>query len=461
VRLLCLALSLSATLVAEVDVQRRTAYPQLYALTELARSAAPEFAARGLLQLLEGQAFPDNDWQLEIAHEVLILAAAARHPVAQRLAPGITAADNRAMLWHVAYGQGLDRLSLSLRAIEHIRRLRPEGAKEAFIRLPRPVASQDTCKDAILDDVSAWFQMASRLQMDPLPLIESMTTHGEIAPAIDLIFSAGVLDLHAGALARKLRELPANDRPFNAALFHSPRKLHHLYMILTSQDRPAAALGDAFRGWMQAGLEAPACQESRVPGPQEQARRDAFNLFNESFEPKLALELLKPSGAPDPTILHPFAASESTREQERLFKRLLFGNNSRGLSRTEKDTPEWRESMQKFMQSIEGRTRSAEESDIEFFYRQSQLWAGVLMAAPAGPTRDRALNQYISLLLANAPHIDPLIWFSQVEFMAEVTRSLHGDEFAKTLTALHLTAHPALQLYAELESAYPSRPRVN
>jgi hypothetical protein len=456
------ALFLTLPLLAQVEVQRRASYPQTYALLDLARSAPPEFAARGLLHLLDSNAVPTNDWQLEVARESLGLAASARHAVRKRLARGIVAMDNRAMLWNVAHQHGLDTLSLSLRAIDHIRRLDASAAREAFARLPRPASNQVTCKDPLLDDTSAWFATAARLQADPLPLIQSIQTHAEIAPAIDLIFqrrnTPEELDTLAGAIGQKLRELPSGERAFTAALFETPRKLKHLYVVLNSQQRPTAALADGWRAWMQAGLEAPACQESRLAGPQEQARRDALDVFNQTFEPGLPPELLKPNGTAESANLEPFADSENTREQTRLFKQLLFGNQSRGLSEREKDTPEWREQMQKYIQSIEGRTRSADEPDIEFFYRQSQLWAGVLMASPAGPTRDRALQQYIAFLLANAPHTDPLIWFSQFESMAELTRSLHGNDFSKVLQALHLTAHPVLQLYAELEGAYPTRP---
>jgi hypothetical protein len=457
-----IVLTLALALSAQDKERRRNAYPQVFALTELARSAPPEFAARGLLQILDADAVPTREWQMEIARDALTLAAAARHPVKKRLAPGITALDNRAMLWNVAYAQGLDALSLSLRTIDHIRLLDPEAAKKIFAQLPRPALGQTTCKDPLLDDPSAWYNIAGRLQADPLPMIQSIQTHAELAPAIDLIFqrrnTPEELDTLAGALGQKLRELPASDRPFNAALYETPRKLQHLYKVLMSQQRPVAALADGWRGWMQSGLESPACEETRVAGSQEQARHEAFDLFNQTFEPAISADLLKPTGIAEPTNLEPFAQTESTREQTKLFRQLLFGNQSRGLAPAEKETPEWREQMQKYIQSIEGRTRSAEESDTEFFYRQSQLWAGVLMAAPAGPTRDRALQQYIAFLLISAPHTDPIIWFSQLESMAELTRSLHGDEFAKTLKALHLTGHPVLQLYAELEAAYPTRP---
>lgn len=463
VRLL-LMIGLAAALAAQSSDERRSAHPRVFALTELARAAPPEFAARGLLQLLEADAIPERDWRLELAQEALSLAGSARHALPKRLAPGIVAVDNRAMLWNVAYQQGLDRLTLSLRAIEQLRRLDPAAARKAFSQLPRPAMAAVTCKDALIDDASQWYLTAGRVNAEPgtiLSAIQAAQSHTEIAPAIDLIFlrrgSAEELDLYAGAVGEKLRSLPANDRDFNAALFQAPKKIEHLWSTLRLLDRPTAVLADGWRAWMQTGLAAPACAESRSAGPQEQARYDAFSLFNKTQTP-LEPDLLKPTGESIAADLHPFADSEAIRSQTNLFRQLLFGTHSRGLSTAEKDTPEWREQMQSYIQSIEGRTRTSDESDIEFFFRQSQLWSGVLMASPPGPGRDRALAQYLSFLLVNAPHIDPLLWFSQLESMAEATRSLHGEEFPKLLRALHSTAHPVLRLYAELETDFPTRP---
>jgi hypothetical protein len=460
-----LLLTVAITAFAATNDERRTAHPKVFALTDLARSAPPEFAARGLLQLLDSQAIPTPDWRQDVAREVLTLAQSARHPVRKRLAPGLTATDNRAMLWNVAYNLGLDNLSLSLRAIAHLGRHNPDAAREAFAQLPRPSIANPACPDPLIPDITAYYTTAATLKANPLPLIESLQTHAELAPALELIFQNATaneeLDTLSGALAQKLRTLPASDRAFNAALFDTPQKLAHLHRALTARERPTGPLADAWRAWMQTGLEAPACQETRNAGPQQQARHDAFDLFNTTLPQPLPPELLKPTGESVPTNFEPFADNDATREQSRQFRQLLFGNQSRGLSNAEKDTPEWREQLQKHIQSIEGRTRASGESDIEYFYRQAQLWAGVLMVSPAGPTRDRALQQFLSFLLANAPHIDPIIWFSQLESMAEITRSLHGAEFARLCKALHQTGHPVLQLYAELESTYPTRPQAN
>ncbi len=462
-----LLLTLAITAFAATNDERRTAHPHIFALTDLARSTPPEFAARGLLQLLDANAIPTPDWQQDIAREVLTLAQSARHPVRKRLAPGLTATDNRAMLWHTAYNQGLDSLSLSLRAIAHLRRLDRAAAKEAFTHLPRPQSTPVTCKDPLIDDLSLWYTTAGKVSADPgtiLNAIQTATAPTELAPAIDLIYfrrgPAEELDLYAGAIAARLQSFRPDDRTFNAALFSLPEKIEYLLSTLTLLQRPAGPLPDAWRTWMQTGLAAPACDESRRPGPQGQARQNAFDLFNRAQTP-LPAELLKPTGESVPTNFEPFADNDATREQSRQFRQLLFGTQSRGLSNAEKDTPEWREQLQIYIQSIEARTRAAGESDIEYFYRQSQLWAGVLMAAPAGPTRDRALQQFLAFLLANVPHIDPIIWYSQLESMAEITRSLHGAEFARLCKALHQTGHPVLQLYAELESAYPTRPQAN
>lgn len=455
-------LATAVVLTAGTPDRWRTANPRVFALTEAARAAPPEFAANGLLRLLETNAVTDPDWRLELAAEALTLARAARQPARKHLAPGVPGVDNQAGLWNAAYGQRLDGLSLALRAVEQLRRVDPNAAREAFTGIPRPAVAAVTCKAALLDDVSAWYAMAGRLNADPLPLIQTLGSHGEIAAAIDLIFqhrnTPEQLDTYAGALAARMRLLPQSDREFNAALFDAPPKLKHLRSVLLNQQRPVAALDDGWRVWMQTGLEAGACAESRQAGPQEQVRREALELFNATIEPPLPADLLKPSGEAVAADAGPFSETDATRQQAQLFRKLLFGDTGRGLSAAEKDTPEWRERMQEFIQSIEKRTRAAEESDVEYFYRQSQLWSAVLMAAPAGPLRERALQQVTSFLLANAAHIDAVLWYSQVEAIAEITRPLPGEEFARVLRAFHQTGHPVLVLYALLESDYPTRP---
>lgn len=447
---------------APSDAQRREAHPRLFALVEQARTNAPELAARGLLHLLDHGAIPEPEWRKDLAQEVIALAAAAGHPYPRRLAPGLPTADSKAALWHAAYRLDMDRLSLSLRAIEHLRRVDRKAAVDAFTRLPRPAPQDPDCREALLDDVSAWYSAAARLRVAPLAIVQGIRSHGEIAPAVDLIFQSGPgpeqLELLAGALGAVLGRLPASERAFGAALLEAPKALAQLHRALAAGGRPTAPLADGWRAWMMSGLQAPACQESRSPGVLQQARQDAFELFNATLTP-LEAELLKPSGEAVSADLQPFAESESTRAQSALFRELLFGAQSRSLSAAERDTPEWREKLQQFLQSIESRTRAAGESDVEYFYRQSQLWTAVLITAPAGPLRERALNQFLAFLLAAAPHTDPVLWFSQLESMATRTRALYGEDFARVMAALRLTAYPALTLYAEFETRYPSRPQ--
>ncbi|MBI2686760.1 MAG: hypothetical protein HYX27_10625 [Acidobacteria bacterium] len=461
-RTFLLLLSWVPLIAEEAEEQRRAQFPRIYALSELARSAPSEFAAGGLLRLLDAGAIPTREWKISVANEVLILAKTARHPHPRRAAPGIVAVDSRTALWTSGYAERLDTLSLSLRAIDHLRKWDRAAAGKAFAQLPRPQPAPSACKDAMVDDLSAWYETAAGLDADPLPIIQSIQSPGEIGPAIDLLFHSRntpeTLALYAGAIGQRLSSLRTSEREFNAALFDAPGKVQHLYSVLVARNLSTGALAEGWRAWMQAGLEAPACEESRKPGSLQQARQKALDLLNQTLASPLPADLLKPAGTGEAADTGIFAQSDGTRRQTELLRKLMFGNGSRGLSPAEKDTPEWRETMQDYIQAIEGRTRTADESDIEYFYRQSQLWSGVLMASPAGPVRDRALQQYISFLLINAPHIEPIVWYSQLRTMTELGRGLHGGEFTKLLQALHATGHPVLRLYAELEMAYPTRP---
>jgi hypothetical protein len=447
---------------AETDAaSRRASSPLTYSLLEQARSAPPEFGAFAMLRLLGSNAVPGREWQLETATEALRMAANATHAAPRRLAPGLQAADNQAMLRHAAAQQGLDRLTLSLRAIEQIRRVDPASAAEEFSRIPRPVASVSTCADPLVDDFSSWYAAAARLGVSPLSALQTLGSHVEIAPAIGLILQSAAdsesLEAMAGALAARLSQLPADDRTFNAALFHAPSALLQLRQVLASRNLPTAPLDEGWLTWMRNGMAAPACAETRAPGAAKDAREEAFALFNRTFTP-LDPELLKPTGDPVAAAMDPFADNEAIRRQARLLHQLLFGDGSAALPEAQKATPEWREKLDEYMRSIEARTQSGEESANEFFFRQCQLWAGVIIAAPAGAAREKAVAQYIGFLLRHAPHIDPAIWFSQLTALVESTRSLHGTSFPRILEALEQSGHPVLSLYAQLEAAHPTRP---
>ncbi len=446
---------------AGTAAERRAAAPRTFALLEQCRAVPAEFGAHCILHLIEANAIPGKEWRLDAATEALRLASSARHPAPRRLAPGLRGSDSRASLWHAAYSQGLDRLTLSLRAIEQLRRVAPATAVEEFARIPRPAPSASNCADPLVDDFSAWYAAAARLRANPLPILQSIQSHVEVAPAIGLILETASgsesLETMAAALAARLDQLPADDRTYNAALFDAPRGLLQLRQILTSRELSTAPLDEGWLAWMRTGMAAPACAESREPGGLADARDEAFDLFNRTFPP-LEAELRKPSGDSVAADMGPFAENDATRRQAALLRQLLFGGRGVALSVAEKNTPEWRQNLDEFMQSIEGRTQSGDESAIEFFYRQSQLWAGVVMVTPAGAAREKATAQYISFLLAQAPHIDPAMWFSQVAALVESTRSLHGDGFSRTLEAFEQSGHPVLCLYAQLEAAYPTRP---
>jgi hypothetical protein len=445
-----------------VEEARRSAQPELYALVELAKTAKPEFGAWAILKILDSGQIPDGAWKKDLAEDALRLARLSTHSHPLSLATGFTPADNRVTRWHQAYAHGLDALSLSARAVQHLHRLDPRSARQAFQALPPRPATLFDCTHVLLPDRSAWYRTAAHLSLSAEDInasLRGIQWHTEIPPAIDMLFerrsSEQEWELFAGALADTLRTLPVNGRQWSSTALETGRRVQQLLTVLATRNLPVAPLREGWRVWTQNALSSPACADS-----QPSVRQSAWELFNASpGGPALPPELLKPAEAFEGADLGSFVGKRDMAEQAAAFYKLLFGSSGRALSDSEKGTAEWREQFQTYIGRLEARTRSStEESVSDFFLHRVQDWNSVLMVAPSGGDRDSVLKRYIAFLLANAEVIDPLLLFAELDAVTVRTQSLFGADFAKVLSALDQSGHPSLRLYARVRQRFPYSP---
>ncbi|MBM3787373.1 MAG: hypothetical protein FJW30_23690 [Acidobacteria bacterium] len=437
---------------------RRAAHPEEFALIEAARAAPPEFAAWGILRVLDGGGIRDRAWQLELIDEALHFSAAARHALPKRVAASLPESNSRANTWSKAYSLGLDRLSLSMRAIEHLRRIDPALAHKRFQELPRPAAASPACADPFIDDPSPWYRALRQLKPtheDVMLALTGIRSHSEIKAAASVVLArrgpVEELPVYANALAQALTTLPASARAFSSALGDVTKELGEIEFALRLHRESRAALAAGWKSWLTAGLEKTPCAENGASD-----RQAAVAAFTKATGVDLPDEIWKANPNGEPAEAHVYRESSSTKH----FRRLLFGTGEHALSAGEKDTPEWRRDFQSFVQEIESHSQASDESAEDFFIRRSQVWTAVLMVAPPSDERARALSQYVAFALAHASHIDPVLWFAQVEAMVDTTRSHYGDAHAAVLDQLGQTGHPVLALYAGLERSRPTRPTV-
>lgn len=437
--------------VVSASEARRAAQPDIYALAEIARAAPPEFAAWGLLRIVEGNRLRDPAWEAELIEEALQFARNARHPMPKRLAPGIAPQDSRAAYWDAAYRLGLDRLSLEMRAIARLAAKDKRKAAERIAQRQAPQPSSPPCEQPLVDDPSLWYDTARKLspsQESVLAAIRSVHSHSAIAGAARTILSRRgppeELPIYIGALAQALTNLEKSDRAFQASLEPATNALNELNASLLLFKEPRAALAGGWRAWLLQAFEQPACAESA----NFIARREAAEAHERAIGISLPENAWKAAlGKPAETHSFPPNGAQAAR-----MRRLMFGETG-ALSAAAKDTAGWRGEFQSFLSVVATESRTSDESDEDFFVRRATSWTAAILAAPPGSARDRAIEEFIAFALANAASIDPLLWYSQIERMASGVRALHG---AGVMDALERTGHPILLLAMRLDRVFPA-----
>src|SRR5579872_4379094 len=96
---------------SEILRERQTRYPDLYALTELARTAPPEFASLALLRVSESPRLTDPAWKHELIEGAFQSAAGAQN-TRRRTMPGGRFESSLQMNEAIAGNLELDRISL-------------------------------------------------------------------------------------------------------------------------------------------------------------------------------------------------------------------------------------------------------------------------------------------------------------------------------------------------------------
>ena len=125
--------------------------PALEPVMRLALSAPPEFAADGLLQLVESRKVEDRETAAALLQQAFDLAAAARFQVARKAAVPLSG-DSRQGVLAKAYALGLDAVSLQARAVTGMTPLDKKRARIMLQSMVKPELPPLTCDDLLLYD---------------------------------------------------------------------------------------------------------------------------------------------------------------------------------------------------------------------------------------------------------------------------------------------------------------------
>ncbi len=410
---------MTATLMADLKLP-----PEFEPIARLALSAPPEFAADGLLRLLESGKVADRDTFLDLAQQAFDLAASAHFRVPMRVTPTVQA-DTRPGALAKAYALNLDTVSLQSRAVLAILPTDRVRARQMFLSMAKPELPPLTCEDALVYDVSAFYQALGAVARSGftakerakddhvaflLDYVAQVHASAQIAPMAAVLNSAGLApsqkDLLAVRLNGQIETISGDFRSFSASLNEIGRS-----------SAIAPDISPSFKKYVDRNQRG-ACGE---PSADQ------------------------------------FWKSESAQRLMGGARKLRFGEPAiRVLSDAERGTPEWRQQLADFEKEMTEWSAGSEKSEADYYHQKSIVYEALVELIPPGPDRDSALQAFISFINGSAMQAqNPVEWFMPVAAMLQRVRNTNNGEPSKMLAALETSSSPVLSLYAALERALP------
>lgn len=409
--------------------------PEPYrSLAELAQAAPPEFAADALLRLVESGKIADRNARRDLVDQAFHLAATAKFSMRMHGLPGTTT-DTRSGFLSRAYDLKLDGLSLQSRAVRDMLPIDKSKARDLFQEIPKPVLPPITCDDAMVYDVSAFYQALGAVA-------DAAFTEKERAKDDNITF---VLDYLGQATS------PAQLAPL-AAVVKS--------VGATPEQREI--LWNRFNGLLESSqpdgrsYSATLSSLSSDMGPEAQVSFDKYKQSskgcpNDSSDQKSSDRTPK---------LEPYWQSSAAKQLLADGLRLRSTADGHTYSDTERATPEWQERLAAYLSEMAGWTSGDEQSEADYYHQKCIVFEALVELLPPGEQRDKVLIDYVDFISnSNVQQQSPVEWFMQANSMLDRVRTANNGEFAKLSDAFQHSGSPVLVLEMALEKVLgPKQP---
>jgi truncated hemoglobin YjbI len=361
-------------------------------VAQLALSAPPEFAADGLLRLVESKKITDQKTEIDLTQQAFDLAGSAHFRVAMHAVPG-TAADTRADSLAKAYGLNLDSVALQSRAVMAMLQFDKNKAKQMFSAIPPMDLPPLSCEDSLAYAVAPFYRALTAVMQQGF-------TAKERAKEDHVAF----LLQYVGQVHNQAQVGPLEETLKSAGL--SPKQ----YEAVLAQFNTAVEA--TYR-------DKPTCKEGSAKTEAYWQTPDAKRLLTDAKALRFA-----PGGA-------------------------------RMLSDDERTTPEWQRQLTDFLKEVAEWDASAEKSEADYYQQKCIVYEALMELIPPGAERDKALEEFIAFIgNSNLQSSDPVSWFLPAQSMLQRVRNSNNGEPAKVLAAFEKSGNPVLCLYALLERTF-------
>lgn len=458
-------------------------------LIDRARSAPAEFAADALIRLSQSDRVA-KDKKAELLEEAFRRATGAQQPLKKRAIPAVRAGG--AAFLNRAYAQDLDANSLQCRAVRGMLQLNPGKAREMFTEIPRPALAKLNCDDALVYDVSIYYETlaevakrgftAAEIEDDePFKLLAghvgALSSATQVGPIARLLASSPLKRPQLEALAMSfggaLKSLSGDDRAFSqgvssqggaglavAALAHRCAEL----------EIPSVPLVEAYRAFLVRHFTGTRCTDGGeragvsfgVETKDKAQAHDPAEFFNE----RLRVDPVKPLSADElqPAKLEGAARgqdacdSQDCRRLVGLYRELLFDARGLPYGPDKKATTEWQAKAKEYLGALASWKEEAGTSAADFFQQKCALYSEFANVVPNGADRIAVLRAFLDYLAQNSVQREYRAeWFLPVNSLVARV-SLERAPLEELWQDMRGSADPVIALYSELEELAPRSP---
>jgi hypothetical protein len=310
---------------------------------------------------------------------------------------------------------------------------------------------------------------------EPLRFIESyidqLAAPVEIAPALELIGSfntskSGREDL-VQTFSYALGRISGDDRSFTRTLYDVDRSIKNLLIQCLQQSVSRDELLRAYRSYLVRHFSGARCADNDLVLP-KRMQSAVISDFNSDLRLKgqrnileISGDDLKPTRADGTASIQMHWQSAKSSALLTKIKKLRFGSGDKPLASDERDTLDWRASLDEFLKDLDDWKKEDEKTEEDYFHQKCVLLRGAIKLIPRKSLRDEVISRFVDFLnsfdLGRGSRIE---WFWQANSLLKDNpyfdaSSESGPSLvvrrADMLPIVERTKSPVLYLYAEAE----------
>jgi len=456
---------------------------------DMARNAPGEFAADALIRIASTDRL-EKPVRVQLLEEAFQRAAEAQQPF-KRKAAILKVGGSAAFLQHV-YQQNLDGLSLRLRAVDAMLPLDRAKARTLFLQIAPLELPKVTCDDYLVYDVGLFYDVLARVaqqsftgkdatESKPIQLLEQFTraiqSSAQVEPVARMISTSGVenndFETLLTALAAGMSRIYGDDRSFTAWLNPIGQEIVGLSEQARKRNISELPLIEGYRRFLVNNLSGQRCaDDDLVESTQSYTLNSsshadtlgsaAADYFNQKFA-KPPIQPLREEEVTPAKIEGAASGLRSCQDAECKqlaveYRGLIFDTSGTPLTAAQKESTEWRNRLQQFLNSIANWKDGSSDNDAGQFRDKCALFSSLLGVIPPGADRERVLLSWFNYLQGNrVEQTDRVGWFLPVNTLIGRV-ALDPLGLGKLTDALRKTSDPVIALYVELERIAPRTP---